>query len=99
MPAEVTKIQDYAIIGNGRSAALISKQGSLDWLCWPRFDSPSIFGALLDGEHGGRFSIRPRGMFRSDRAYLRDTNVLHTRFYAAGGEVSLTDFMPVVSGD
>jgi len=52
--AEVSKIQDYAIIGNGRSAALISKNGSLDWLCWPRFDSASIFGALIDPKIGGR---------------------------------------------
>ena len=90
-----TPIQDYAIVGDGRSAALISRGGSLDWLCWPRFDSPSLFAAILDEDRGGRFSIAPRRPFRSERAYLGDTNVLRTRFFAAGGELTLTDFMPV----
>jgi trehalase-like protein len=90
-----TPIQDYAIVGDGRSAALISRGGSLDWLCWPRFDSPSVFAAILDEDHGGRFSIAPRRPFRSERAYLGDTNVLRTRFFALGGELTLTDFMPV----
>ena len=92
-------IADYAVIGDCRSAALISRGGSLDWLCWPRFDSPSIFAALLDVERGGRFSISPSGRFRGERRYLPHTNVLRTRFEAAGGELSLTDFMPVCSGD
>jgi GH15 family glucan-1,4-alpha-glucosidase len=90
-------IHDHAIVGDGRSAALISRGGSVDWLCWPRFDSPSIFAAILDEERGGRFTISPAGAFRSERAYLRDTNVLATRFHAAGGDLTLTDFMPILS--
>ena len=62
-----TPIADYAIVGDGRSAALISRAGSLDWLCWPRFDSPSIFAAILDEERGGRFLVAPAGAFRSER--------------------------------
>jgi GH15 family glucan-1,4-alpha-glucosidase len=90
------RIQDYAIIGDCRSAALISRGGSLDWLCWPRFDSPSIFAAILDEDKGGRFLIAPQGAFRSERSYQRETNVLVTRFIAPGGELELTDFMPVL---
>jgi GH15 family glucan-1,4-alpha-glucosidase len=88
-------IAGYAIVGDCRSTALISRTGSLDWLCWPAFDSPSLFAAILDDERGGRFSISPPQPFRSERAYLEETNVLQTRFFAPGGEVTLTDFMPV----
>ncbi len=91
-------IEDYAIIGDGRSAALISRSGSLDWLCWPRFDSPSLFTAILDEDRGGRFSIAPVQPFRSERCYLGETNVLRTRLFAARGELTLTDFMPVHGG-
>jgi GH15 family glucan-1,4-alpha-glucosidase len=91
------KIQDYAVIGDGRSAALISKDGSLDWLCWPRFDSPSLFGGLLDEERGGHWSIAPAGPARIERRYVGDTNVLQTRFHAEGGSLKLTDFMPAAS--
>ena len=88
------RIHDYAIVGDARSAALISLGGSLDWLCWPRFDSPSLFAAILDAEAGGCFTIAPVGEFRSERWYAPDTNVLCTRFSSAAGEVLLTDFMP-----
>ena len=89
-------IQDYAIIGDCRSAALVSRNGSIDWLCWPRFDSPSIFAALLD-DHGGRWRIAPQAAFRSERRYLPNTNVLETRLQSDEGTVILTDLMPVAS--
>jgi GH15 family glucan-1,4-alpha-glucosidase len=76
MAAEVSEIQDYAIIGNARSAALISKHGSIDWLCWPRFDSPSIFGAIVDRKIGGYWSIRPESDSQTSRRYIENTNVL-----------------------
>jgi GH15 family glucan-1,4-alpha-glucosidase len=97
MPAEVTKIQDYAIIGNGRSAALISKRGSLDWLCWPRFDSASIFAAILDPKSGGHWSIRPVDESQVSRRYIENTNVLETTFLGGSGQIVLTDFMAVTS--
>src|SRR5687768_9888121 len=88
------KIQDYAVIGSGRSAALVSRDGSLDWLCWPRFDSPSLFGGLLDQRGGGAWSITPTAPARVERLYVQETNVLQTRFHTATGAVLLTDFMP-----
>jgi GH15 family glucan-1,4-alpha-glucosidase len=97
MPAEVTKIQDYAIIGNGRSAALISKRGSLDWLCCPRFDSPSIFGAILDSKSGGHWSIHTLHESEVSRRYIENTNVLETTFLGVSGQIVLTDFMAVTS--
>lgn len=97
MAAKVSKIQDYAIIGNGRSVALISKHGSLDWLCWPRFDSASIFGAILDPKIGGCWSIHPAEDSQVSRCYIENTNVLQTIFSAGSGKMVVTDFMPVIS--
>jgi GH15 family glucan-1,4-alpha-glucosidase len=91
------KIQDYGVIGDCRSAALISREGSLDWLCWPRFDSNSIFASLLDRRNGGRWSIAPAQPFETERNYVSDTNVLQTRFICSSGEAILTDLMPVAS--
>src|ERR1051325_719775 len=90
-------IQDYGIIGNGRSAALVSRSGSIDWLCWPRFDSPSLLAALLDPARGGHFSIAPTAPFTATRAYEDESNVLATTFTTADGEARLTDLMPVLS--
>jgi GH15 family glucan-1,4-alpha-glucosidase len=90
-------IADYAIIGDCHSAALISRAGSIDWLCLPRFDSPSLFGALLDAEKGGRFFIRPRGSFHCRRQYIGDSNVLESTFETDTGVLRLTDLMPVRS--
>jgi len=92
-----SKIQDYAIIGNGRSAALISKRGSLDWLCWPRFDSEAIFAAIVDPISGGHWRICPGSDSRTSRRYIGNTNVLETTFSTESGKVVLTDFMPVAS--
>jgi GH15 family glucan-1,4-alpha-glucosidase len=92
-----SKIQDYGIIGDCRSAALISRRGSLDWLCWPRFDSPSIFAALLDPEQGGSWSIAPTEDYEAERSYIENTNVLETRFKCPDGDATLTDLMPVAS--
>src|SRR6266516_3418202 len=97
MAAEVSKIQDYAIIGNARSAALVSNRGSLDWLCWPRFDSPSIFGAIIDPTIGGCWSICPESDSGPSRRYIDNTNVLETTFSTDSAKVVLTDFMPVTS--
>jgi GH15 family glucan-1,4-alpha-glucosidase len=88
-------IGDYAVIGDCRSAALVSKYGCIDWLCWPRFDSASIFAALLDRERGGYWKIAPAGPFSIDREYLNGSNVLQTRFQSSSGTVTLLDLMPV----
>ncbi len=89
------KISDYGIIGNLHSVALIGLDGSIDWLCLPHIDSPSIFGALLDDKKGGRFSISPKGEWDSVAEYEPGTNILHTRFRTRTGILQVTDFMPV----
>src|SRR4051794_3081103 len=89
-------IADYAVIGDTRSCALISRDGSIDWLCWPRFDSRSLFAAILDAEKGGCFCIQPSIPFRSTRRYIDDTNVLETTFTTGSGVARLTDLMPVL---
>jgi GH15 family glucan-1,4-alpha-glucosidase len=90
-------IADYAIIGCTRSAALISRGGSIDWLAWPRFDAPSIFARLLDWPRGGHFSIAPAVACRATRRYAGDTNVLETTFECDGGAAVLVDLMPVMT--
>jgi len=88
------EIHDYGIIGDCRSAALVSGSGSIDWLCWPRFDAPSIFAALLDRERGGRWSISPAGPANVKRQYIPDSNILETHFFSSSGSAILTDMMP-----
>src|ERR1051326_2889824 len=99
MVSEISKIQDYAIIGDSRSAALVSKRGSIDWLCWPRFDSPSVFGAIIDPDLGGYWSIRPTKDFQVSRRYVDKTNVLETTFTNGSARIVLIDFMAVTSED
>jgi GH15 family glucan-1,4-alpha-glucosidase len=92
------RIGDHAAIGDGRTVALVSRTGAIDWLCWPRFDSPSVFGALVD-DAAGRWSVAPTGPFRTERRYLPRTNVLETRFVTASGAFVVTDLMPVASDE
>ncbi|HEY9490125.1 MAG TPA: trehalase-like domain-containing protein, partial [Chryseosolibacter sp.] len=86
-----SNLSDYALIGNCRSAALVSKYGSIDWCCLPEFDSPSIFGALLDTDKGGHFYIRPVHDYQSTQKYITETNVVETCFTTEEGEVRLID--------
>jgi GH15 family glucan-1,4-alpha-glucosidase len=89
-------IENYGIIGNMRTAALVGMNGSIDWYCYPRFDSPSIFGAILDDNKGGRFQICAMGNeIRHKQLYLPSTNILVTRFLLQDGIAELEDFMPV----
>jgi GH15 family glucan-1,4-alpha-glucosidase len=89
-------IEDYGIIGNLRTVALVGTNGAIDWYCSPNFDSPSIFGALLDDRKGGRFQIAPiANQVRRKQFYWPSTNILVTRFSHADGIAELEDFMPV----
>jgi len=89
-------IEDYGIIGDLHTVALVGKNGSIDFLCLPSFDSPSVFAALLDAEHGGSFQIAPQLDDAVHRQlYLPDTNVLLTRFLSDSGVAEVSDFMPV----
>jgi GH15 family glucan-1,4-alpha-glucosidase len=97
MSDEPLRIQDYGIIGDCRAAALIGRNGSLDWLCWPEFDSPAIFAGLLDSQKGGFWRIGPVSPCRTSRRYVGESNVLETSFSCAGGDAVLTDLMPVAS--
>jgi len=90
-------IEDYAIIGDCRSAALVSRYGSIDWLCWPRFDRPSIFAALLDRKQGGFWRISPIDRATIKRRYVPDSNVLETHFTIDSGTAILIDLMPGAS--
>ncbi len=93
-------IENYGVIGNMRTAALVGKHGSIDWYCFPYFDSPSIFAAILDDERGGRFEIAPVGDGAATKQlYWPETNVLITRFLSPDGVGEIEDFMPVGGGD
>jgi GH15 family glucan-1,4-alpha-glucosidase len=91
-------IADHGLIGDLQTAALVATDGSIDWFCAPRFDSPSIFGALLDQQRGGHFRVRPTvEAFSSKQLYFPDTAVLVTRFMTEAGVGEVVDFMPVTS--
>ena len=99
-PSSSHLIENHGIIGNMRSAAIIAIDGAIDFFCFPHFDSPTIFAALLDPEKGGFFRIEPlMDNIRYKQMYLPDTNILLTRFLSEDGVAELMDFMPVQSGD
>jgi GH15 family glucan-1,4-alpha-glucosidase len=89
-----TPIEDYALIGDCRSAALVARDGSIDWLCWPRFDSEACFAALLGSPDHGRWLVAPRDKARITRQYRPNTLVLETCFETADGVAVMVDFMP-----
>lgn len=85
---------NYGVVGNCRSAALISEKGSLDWMCLPQFDSSSAFAKLLDNQIGGSFEVLPEKPISINQYYKKNTNILHTRFVCEDGIFELVDFMP-----
>src|SRR6476620_1403356 len=89
-------IENYGIIGDCHTVALVGLNGSIDWLCFPKFDAPSVFGALLDDQKGGYFQVAPsQEGLTAKQMYLPDTNILITRFFSPDGLAEITDFMPV----
>jgi GH15 family glucan-1,4-alpha-glucosidase len=99
VPLEYQPIENYGVIGNMRSIALVSVTGSIDFFCYPRFDSPSLFAALLDPDKGGFFCVQADlRNSHTKQLYLPDTNVLMTRFLSDDGIAEMTDFMPVLDG-
>lgn len=91
-------IENYGVIGDCHTVALVGNNGSIDWLCFPRFDSPSVFGAILDDQKGGFFKINPlEDDISVKQMYLPDTNILITRFFSEKGLAEIADFMPVES--
>jgi GH15 family glucan-1,4-alpha-glucosidase len=94
---EYRPIEDYGVIGNGHTVALISSSGSIDWLCFHRFDSPSLFARILDPGRGGYWSVTTKGAFESSHRYQEETNILETTLRCAGGTVVLRDFMDIAS--
>jgi GH15 family glucan-1,4-alpha-glucosidase len=92
-------IENHGVIGDLHTVALVGNEGTIDWFCPERFDAPSMFGAILDADSGGSFSIQPVGdSFRTKQLYLPGTAVLVTRFFSEGGVGEITDFMPLVDG-
>src|SRR5580700_8055618 len=92
------RIEDYALIGDCETAALVGRDGSIDWLCWPRFDSGAVFASLLGDADNGHWSISPTEPARIRRRYRPNTLILETDFETKDGAVTLIDFMPFRTG-
>jgi len=89
-------IAEHGLVGDLHTVALVGTNGTIDWYCCPSFDAPSVFGAILDKDKGGFFSLRPAGDgWHSKQLYFPDTNVLITRFLTADGVGEVQDFMPI----
>lgn len=88
-------IEDYGMIGDGETAALVHRNGSIDWLCWPRFDSDACFAGLLGTDEHGHWTIAPTGAYDSERCYQPDTLILETKHKTDSGTVQVVDFMPI----
>lgn len=95
----MNRIGDYALIGDCHSCALVGRDARIEWACFPRFDSPAVFCAMLDAERGGAWSLAARGTLQTSRAYVRDTNVLVTTCVTPTGTVEITDCMPIERSD
>ena len=93
---EFRPLEEYGLIGNLETCALVGQNGAIDWCCLPYVDSPSVFADILDPEEGGRFAITPAEPFEAEQQYMERTNVLQTTFETASGTATVTDFMPVV---
>ena len=91
-------IADYAAVGDGRTVALVGRDGSVDWCCMPDIDSPAVLCRILDRDRGGWFRVAPQEALSSMRSYVGDTNVLATEFTTPTGRVRVTDFMPITNG-
>ncbi|ELY57584.1 glycoside hydrolase family 15 protein [Natronolimnohabitans innermongolicus] len=99
MDDEFLPIDSYGVIGNDDRCALVGRNGSIDWCCFPHVESPSVFAAILDPEAGGRFAVRPAGEYEASHEYVERTNVLETTFETDDGAVTVTDFMPMAGAE
>ena len=96
--ARYPNISDHGLIGDLQTAALVTTDGTVDWFCCPRFDSPSVFGSLLDADHGGHFRVAlDRDDYVSKQLYFPDTAILITRFMTPDGVGEVHDFMPIAT--
>ncbi len=92
-------LEEYGLVGNLETCALIGRDGAIDWCCLPYLQSPSVFAAILDVDEGGRFALEPVDSYEATQRYLPRTNVLETTFETASGTITTTDFMPMLSDD